>query len=450
MPNRNRLYINIIVMCAVLTAINLVFAKSADLFDPLLDVADLVQKQYVTEVKEEDMVSGAINGMLHELDPYSEYIPAVDLAKFEKQLHGDYEGIGIGVDMQDGRLVVISPFEGSPAHKAGMRSGDIIIEVDGQSTKGWSITKATDHLTGKANTQVVVKVMHKEGTEETLSITRQKIHIPSTRGWRHNTVDGHWDYMLDEESKIGYIRVSQFVSDTVKEFDTVVKSLQEKQMKALILDLRSNPGGLLDAAVEMVDHLVSQGTIVSTRGAHSKEKKWEAKAEGTFPHFHLVVLVDQYSASASEVVSGALKDHNRAVIVGKRTWGKGSVQKVIRLNSSGDTVKLTTDHYYLPGGRCVHKLPGAETWGVEPDIIQSLDMKKLDALQELMGKLLDTVEIDKKVTPEQAREKDLLLSQQQAQSLFSLDDQLDQAVKQCKGQLRTRPGLESITEMVAE
>lgn len=431
--------------------------QETSVFNPVVDVCDIVRRNYVTEVKEKNLVTGAVRGMLHALDPYSEYIPEEELDEFQKETSGSYEGIGVGIDTQSGVIMVISPFEDSPAYKAGVQAGDIILEVNGQSTKGWSATRAIQELTGPAGTNVTLKLVHREGQEFVVTITREQIIMPTVRGWRRDAA-GVWDYMIDSEAKMAYVRITQFTADTANELDRVYDAVDRQGMRAMIMDLRSNPGGLMSSAVEIVDRFIEEGVIVSTRGAHTTEQSQLARAEGTWRRFHLVILVDQGSASASEIVAGSLQDHGRAVVVGKRSWGKGSVQRMIRLPDSGAAIKLTTDHYYLPKGRCVHRLPNAEVWGVDPDVEESLNADKMPALRDLLEKLTLTPltpaatngakkNADAKSTDEKnaVPEDKAALAKEQAQQLMDLDAQLSQAVKQCKGLLRTQPGWQSIT-----
>jgi carboxyl-terminal processing protease len=428
-------------------------------FDPLVDVCDLIQKHYVTETESSKLVAGAINGMLHQLDPYSEFIPADELEDFQKQTSGSYEGIGVVIDIKDGYLTAVSAFEESPAYRAGILPGDIFLEVNGQSTKGWSATRAIHELTGPAGSSVKLRVLHSDGREETLIVLRQKIVVPTIRGWRRNTIDGGWDYLLDAENSIVYIRLTQFNPETLQEMDRVVEPLLEMPIKAMILDLRSNPGGIMSTAVEIVDRFIDQGTIVTTRGAHSPPEAQKAHAAGTWPRFHLVVMIDQGSASASEIVAGSLQDNNRAVIVGKRSWGKGSVQRIFKLPDSGASLKLTTDYYYLPKGRCLHRRPDSDTWGVDPDVDQGLDAEKMPLLRKLMDKLTISPlaqarngksEKAESPAPVDKAEVDRQQRKTQAGELLELDDQLDQAFKQCKGLLRTRATLQSISESLGQ
>ncbi len=464
---KNLIYAGVIVWATLLSILNLSIARrSSDhsVLNPLVDVCDLIQKHYVKETNEEELVTGAINGMLHNLDPYSEYIPPKEVEEFHKQTSGKYDGIGIGIDVKDGWITVISPFENSPAYRAGMRAGDKIIEVNGQNTKGWSATKAVKELTGKSNTDVTIKVIHLDGSEETVQITRKEIHVPTVRGWRRSPLNGAWDYLIDEDNSIGYIRITSFTDDTAKELDRSFQTLETQKIQALILDLRSNPGGLMSTAVQVVNRFIDQGIIVSTKGAHSVEHEEKATLADTYPHLPLVVLIDQNSASGSEIVAGALQDHNRAVIVGKRSWGKGSVQRLIRLPESGAAVKLTTDYYYLPKGRCVHRLPHADTWGVDPDIEESLDLnqEQLAKLRDLMNKLTvealtESVKNGQKnngahteetptESPEAVAKKEQTQKREDARQLLELDNQLAQAVKQCKGLLRTQPTLPGLAD----
>ncbi len=480
MSRKDRFYALVVAVLAIATLLNVSAARrdGFSLFDPLVDVTHLIHKYYVDQTDDEQLAVGAINGMLHELDPYSEYIPAESLDEFQKLTSGSYEGIGTAIDMEEGYITIISPFEDSPAYKAGVLPGDKILEVNGRSTKGWTATQAVQELTGPAGTSVVLKVLHQNGTQETITIERGKIHVPSIRGWRRAGQNGGWDYLLDASAQIGYIRITQFTGDTATEMDKIITQLREDGMKGMLLDLRANPGGIMSTAIAIADRFLDEGVIVSTQGDKFETQISRATYPGTYPHFPLVVLVDQGSASASEIVAGALQDHGRAVIVGKRSWGKGSVQQIFHLPESGAAVKLTTNYYYLPNGRCVHRKPDAETWGVDPDVEEDLVNKHLDdvetnrqlkALRDLMRKLItppapatqddtndatapggpkDAAAAPAETDKEAAVDEPLLTDDDAspAAELLALDQQLAQAVKQAKGLLRAQPSLQGLAD----
>ncbi len=420
------------------------------LFDPLVDAIDLIQKHYVKEIDSDKLVAGAINGILHELDMHSEFIPAIDVDNYQKMTTGSYEGIGVGIENRDGQLKIISPFEGSPADKAGIRAGDVILQIDGKDTNNISDTQAVKELTGPANTEVILKVLREDNTEEEIKIKRQKISLPSVTGWRRNSVDNQWDYILDDEKKIAYVRLSQFTENSAQEFTDAIDHCLAKNCQAIILDLRRNPGGLMSSAVEIVDSLIDEGVIVSTRGAHSMAKAERATSSSTYPKFHMAVLINQASASAAEIVAGALQDHNRAVIIGERSWGKGSVQRLFKLQDSGAAVKMTTDYYYLPKGRCVHKLPNADEWGVEPDIKETMDSKHYGKLSVLFSQLTSNSDRTVSGNLDELWQEDAKIKSEQLEKLLELDNQFSQAYKQCKGFIRTRPALESLSKTIQE
>jgi len=338
--------------------------------DRFIEILRLVQKQYVDDVDTKQLFRDAIAGMLAGLDPFSNYIPPDELAEFNKATRGKFGGIGIQVGMRKGMLSVISPLEGTPAYRAGVLAGDIIMEIEGKSTDGIRLDEAVKILTGDAGTTVTITVRHMTGDKETITITRAIIEVPTVKGLRRDE-NNEWVYMIDEDKKIGYVRVASFVENSVPDLRKAIETMRAGGMKAMIMDLRFDPGGILKTAVEMTDLFITDGVIVKTKGRTTPY--WEATAskEGTVPYFPMVVLVNQYSASASEIVSGALQDHGRAIIIGERTFGKGSVQNVIPLKGEESALKLTTSKYYLPSGRCIHRqedMTEEDEWGVVPDI----------------------------------------------------------------------------------
>jgi len=358
---------------------------NAELFreaDRFIEILRLVQKQYVEEVETKSLFRDAINGMLGGLDPFSNYIPEDELDEFNKATRGKFGGIGIRIGMRKGLLTVISPLEGTPAYQAGVLAGDIIVEIDGKSTDGMRLDEAVKVLTGDPGTKVTITVRHVTGKVETITIERAIIEVPTVKGVRRDE-NNEWVYMIDEAKKIGYVRVASFVENSVPDLRDAIEQMRADGMKALILDLRFDPGGILKTAVEMTDLFISEGVIVKTKGRSTPA--WEATAtdEGTLPYFPMVVLVNQYSASASEIVSGALQDHHRAILIGERTFGKGSVQNVIPLKGEKSALKLTTSKYYLPSGRCIHRaedMTEEDEWGVMPDIVVPMKPEEYVAL----------------------------------------------------------------------
>lgn len=316
------------------------------------------------------MVFEMADGAMSTLDEFSGVIWPREMAQFNRNVHGKFYGVGIQISMRDGRLVVVSPLPGTPAFKAGIRAGDVIAEVDDQDTSSWTLDKAVRTITGPENTEVVLGVERK-GEADLLkkAIKRASIKIESIRGWELSK-SGEWDFVIDEKSRIGYVRMSQFIPQTADDLDSAVTAMKANGgLNGLILDLRFNPGGLLSSAIEITDRFVSQGPIVSTVGPDGQRtREHRARPHKTYDNFPVVVLINQGSASASEIVSGALQDYHRAHIVGSRSFGKGSVQDLFDLSRRQARLKLTTQYYMLPAGSIIHRKPAAKTWGINPDL----------------------------------------------------------------------------------
>ena len=338
-----------------------------DQIDLLVDVRHEIVSQYVEEPPSQKMVESAVRGMVESLDdPYTVYLSPQELEPFDKAVRGTFSGIGAEVDIHQDRLRIISPLEDSPAWKAGLMAGDIVLEIDGQSTEGLKITECIQKLTGEEGTDVTVRVRHESGEEATYTITRARINIQTVRGFRRDAA-GQWDFMLDDAQKVGYVRITQFTDSTAENVAAAVKKLVDQQAAAIILDVRFNPGGLLESAIEVSDLFLPEGkTIVSVKGRTVPEQVTKATAGGIAEDTPLIVIANDASASAAEIVTGALADNDRATFIGTRTFGKGSVQQVRMLDEARGAIKITNAYYYLPSGRNIHRKPDASVWGVDP------------------------------------------------------------------------------------
>ncbi|PQO42138.1 S41 family peptidase [Blastopirellula marina] len=341
-----------------------------ELIQLFADTLDQVDRNYVKDVDRRELMEAAIRGVISKLDPYSNYIAPNDLERFRTGVENEFGGIGIQVSTRDGQLVVTSPLIGTPAYKAGIIAGDRITHIEGEKTEGLSIDDAIKKLKGPVGTSVTMTVYHPTSFDsEEVTVRREMVQIDTVQG-DERLESGDWDFMLDHEDKIGYVRVSAFSRHTAEDLRRAIAGLLNDGMEGLILDLRANPGGLLTSAVEICDMFIEDGKIVSTEGRNSPKRVWTAEKEGTLPDFPLVILIDHYSASASEIVSACLQDHDRATIIGERSWGKGSVQNIIELEQGKSALKLTTAGYQRPSGEKIHRFEGdteADKWGVSPD-----------------------------------------------------------------------------------
>lgn len=382
-----------------------------ELFRTLADVIDQVERNYVTPVDRKELLEAAIRGVLQKLDPYSNYIPPEKIDRFRTELENKFGGVGIQVTMENGHLKVISPIVGSPAYRAGVIAGDEIVEIEGKPVRGMSLDDAIRLMKGPPGTSVTFKVLHPgERKPVSITVTREIIRLETVLGARRDEQD-RWEYFIDPEHGIAYIRLTAFGPETARDLRQVLSQLtKDPRFRALILDLRFNPGGLLSAAVRICDMFLPQGKIVSVKDRHGRERVWRAKGPGTFEHFPMVVLVNRFSASASEIVSACLQDHHRALIVGERTWGKGSVQNVIQLQGGRSALKLTTAAYFRPSGKNIHRHPGAkpsDTWGVMPDKGYRLRMSDAE-LRALVRhrRQMDIVRPHHKPSPKKDKPKD--------------------------------------------
>jgi carboxyl-terminal processing protease len=342
-----------------------------ELMKLFVDTFEQIERNYVKDVDRRQLMQSAIRGMVTQLDPYSNYISPEELKRFNQEIEQEFGGIGIQVqeDPKSRRLMVMTPLPGTPAYKAGVKSGDIIFEIEGKSSEGVTLEEAVKILQGKPGTDVTIGVQHAgEEKIEQIKITRALIQVPTVLGDTHKP-DDSWSFMLDGDSKIGYLRLTHFGRRSADELQEALESLQADGMKGLVLDMRFNPGGLLSQATKIADLFLEQGTIVSVKGRNSQDRSWTAEKEGTFSGFPMTVLINRFSASASEIVGAALQDHNRALLIGERSWGKGSVQNVIELDGGNSALKLTTAEYLRPNGKNIHKFPGSkdqDEWGVAP------------------------------------------------------------------------------------
>ena len=330
--------------------------QKIDLFS---EVLDKINKEYVDEVNQGKAMDAAINGVLQSLDPYSAYMSPEMFDNMQTETTGEFGGLGIEVGMEAGVIKVISPIDNTPASRAGIKAGDYIVKINETQVQGKSLTEAVELMRGPVGTDIEITV-RRVGKKKAIifNITREIIEIESVKS-----------KILDD--KIGYLRLTSFNENSSEQIKNKIKEIKkDKKIKSYILDLRNNPGGLLSQAIRISDFFLDYGEIVSTKSRKSAEnRKWFSKKGDLIDGKTLIVLINYGSASASEIVAGALKDHKRAILVGENSYGKGSVQSIIPLNNKG-AIRLTISKYYLPSGKSISEV------GVTPDIIVEEDSEE--------------------------------------------------------------------------
>ncbi|KUJ97615.1 MAG: Carboxyl-terminal protease, partial [Thermodesulfobacterium sp. 37_54] len=314
-------------------------------------VLKLIEDNYVTEVSPKDLIYGAINGMLNSLDPYSSLMKPEEFKELEIETKGIFTGIGIEITIKDDIITVVAPIEDTPAWKAGIKPGDKILKIEDKPTKGMSLIEAVKLLRGPKGTKVKITILRNDKDIKEITLVRDVIPIKSVK-------------VKVLEPGYAYVRITKFQEKTHQELIDVLEELEKKELKGIVLDLRYNPGGLLSSAIDVADEFLEKGVIVSIKGK-SKDSGmvFEAKPNPSNRkhHYPIVILINHGTASASEIVTGALKDHKRALVLGQKSFGKGRVQTVIPLDD-GYAVKLTTAFYYTPSGVCIDKI------GISPNI----------------------------------------------------------------------------------
>ena len=327
------------------------------------DVFERVRADYVEDVSDEELIESAINGMLTSLDPHSSYLNAKNFREMQVQSRGEIGGLGIEVTMESGLVKVVSPIDDTPAHRAGLKSGDLITHLDNEAVLGLTLSEAVERMRGPPDTDIMLTVRRADREPFDVTITRAVIKIRSVRS--------------RAEGEIGYVRIISFSEQTLGGVERAMTKLRAEiggDLKGLVLDLRNNPGGLLEQSIKVVDFFLDRGEIVSTRSRHPDDaQRFNAKPGDSADGLPIVVLINGGSASASEIVAGALQDHRRAIVMGTRSFGKGSVQTIVPLEGHG-AIRLTTAQYYTPSGRSI------QAKGIDPDIV--VDQARLEVIDE--------------------------------------------------------------------
>ena len=345
----------IIIFFLSILFVNKSFAESQktiyDKIDLFSDVLSKIDKEYVEPINQNDVMDAAINGVLQSLDPYSAYMPPESFEDMQTETSGEFGGLGIEISMEHGVVKVISPIDNSPASRVGVKAGDYIVKVNDIQVQGKSLTEAVEMMRGPVGSEIEITV-RRRGVKKAIifNIIREIIKIESVKS-----------KLIDKN--IGYLRLTAFNENSAEQIKKKINEFKkEKKLKGYILDLRNNPGGLLSQAIKITDFFLEDGEIVSTKGRRKSEnRRWFAKKGDLTKGETLIILINYGSASASEIVAGALKDHKRAIVIGENSYGKGSVQSIIPLKNKG-AIRLTISKYYLPSGKSISEV------GVTPDI----------------------------------------------------------------------------------
>lgn len=348
-------------------------ATQVDPYAPLKrfsQVLDLIENNYVRAVPREELINSAIKGMLTDLDPHSSFMPPEDFKEMQISTSGEFGGVGIEISTRDGRLIVVAPIEDTPAYDAGVEAGDLILEIDGKSTQDITLMEAVQQIRGPKGTKVELTILHKDATKPlTVAIERATIPI---RGAKSEVLGN--GYL--------YLRLIRFNENTTREMRAAIKDYKKShELRGIVLDVRNNPGGLLDEAVSVADTFLSKGNIVYIQGRDPESRKdFDARPSAGDVDVPIVMLINAGSASASEIVAGALKDHNRALLLGERTFGKATVQTVIPL-SDGSGIRMTTALYYTPSGRSI------QAEGISPDLVYPFEPVRDGEEDAAMGRV---------------------------------------------------------------
>ncbi|MCF8105232.1 MAG: S41 family peptidase [Desulfohalobiaceae bacterium] len=392
--------------------------KADEQYEPLKQfsqIMDLIENTYVREVNREELIKGAIEGMLKNLDPHSAYLDKESFQDMQVETSGEFTGIGIEITTLNGKLTVVSPIEDTPAFKAGLRAGDVILEIDGESTQDISIMDAVHKIRGPKGEEVELTILHQESNQpERVTVVRDVIPLDSVKS---------------EELEKGYyyLRITNFNENTTSELQRVFNKMKEHG-KGVVLDLRSNPGGLLNQAVSVSDAFLSKGRIVYTKGkVKQAQMSFSAKDQKNDLDLPIVVLINAGTASASEIVAGALQDHKRALIIGERSFGKGSVQTVIPL-ADGSGIKLTTARYYTPNGRSI------QAEGIKPDLIVPFVAPEDDEDEPFSFTTIREKDLSRHLEKEQIKDKSRVFENgDKVQLMLKKDNQLRLALQLLKG-----------------
>lgn len=368
MPRRNLLLLVVLTLLAIACFMR---PHKNPYLNVMADAIDIIERKSLEPVDDKRLFEGAMHGMLDQFDKNSRYIPQKDMDNFRLVIDGEFAGVGIevAIDLENKLPVVRSPMVGSPAYDAGVLAGDRILSINGKNTLGMDLPDVVAMLRGPEGSSLSITVLH-VGEKEPVKITlvRELLHVDTVVGDTRNE-DGSWNFPVSEDG-VGYVRVDSFSETTAAELEYIIDDMLERGMRGLVLDMRDNPGGWLAASVQVAGQFISSGVIVTIRRQGGRiSESYTASGDGRFTDFPIAVIVNQETASAAEIVSACLQDHDRAVVVGQRSYGKGTVQEVIELQKSCGAMKLTTANYWRPSGKNIQRPRDAKNgdWGVKPN-----------------------------------------------------------------------------------